>query len=119
MRAMKARSAWALLAFATVAVTGCRELLVEAGSREGPAWNAFSGEPRGAREISMNRQWQNRHLSELVGELGPPILFMTIPGGGNPPGFAAVFGQDRASGCIDAFAFLPAPDPIIRIYHCR
>jgi hypothetical protein len=116
---MRAGACWALPLFATVlAVTGCRELLVDA-SREGPARNATSGEPRGAREISMNRQWQNRRLSELIAEMGPPTLFMTIPGGGNPPGFAAVWGLDRASGCIDAFAFLPASDPIIRIYHCR
>lgn len=71
------------------------------------------------REAAMNSEWQNRHLSHLLHERGAPVMIMNIPGGGNPPGFVAVYGVDRATGCIDAFAFLPAPDPVIRIYHCR
>jgi hypothetical protein len=116
---MRAGPAWAALAIAALAgVTGCRDLLMDA-SREGPGFDGVGGGLRDAHEIAMNRRWQNRRLSELIGEMGAPTLFMNIPGGGNPPGFAAVYGLDRASGCIDAFAFVPAPDPIIRIYHCR
>lgn len=71
------------------------------------------------RETAMNRQWQNRRFSELVAAMGEPARVMNIPGGGNPPGFAAVFGHDPETGCIDAFALMPASDPIIRDYYCR
>lgn len=67
----------------------------------------------------MNRRWQNRRLSELRSVLGTPRMIMNIPGGGNPPGFVAVYGEDKASGCIDAFAFVYGGDPVIRVYHCR
>lgn len=77
-----------------------------------PAW-------RLEREHTMNARWQNRPLSELVQVRGEPPLILTIPGGGNPPGFAAVYDLDRASGCVDAFALLYGRDPTIRIYHCR
>jgi hypothetical protein len=74
---------------------------------------------RTAREAEMNQRWQNRNMSELVAALGEPILLMTIPGGGNPPGFAVVYGQHTGTGCIDAFAMLYGPDPRVRIYYCR
>ena len=67
----------------------------------------------------MNRRWQNHRFSELTSVLGQQRLIMNIPAGGNPPGFAAVYGQDPASGCIDAFAFIHDNDPVIRVYHCR
>jgi hypothetical protein len=67
----------------------------------------------------MNGRWQNRRFSEMQAALGRPLLLMRIPGGGNPPGFVAVYGQDPVSGCIDAFAFVYAADPVIRVYHCR
>ena len=67
----------------------------------------------------MNRNWQNRRFSELKAALGQPRLIMSIPGGGNPPGFVAVYGTDPVSGCLDAFAFVYDGDPVIRIYHCR
>jgi hypothetical protein len=71
------------------------------------------------RELEMNRQWQNRPLSELVSTLGEPRITMNIPGGGNPPGFAVVYGQDARTGCIDAFAVNAGREPKIRIYYCR
>jgi len=63
---------------------------------------------RELREAEMNRRWRNQPLSELVAG---------IPG--NPEGLAVVYGLDVASGCIDAFAFTEADDPVIRLYHCR
>jgi hypothetical protein len=83
-----------------------------------PEHDAGEG-PRMAREAAMNNQWQSRRLSELLHERGPPTLVMNIPGGGNPPGFVVVYGVDRPTGCIDAFALMPAQDPVIRVYHCR
>lgn len=67
----------------------------------------------------MNQQWQSRRLSDLKAALGTPRMLLNIPGGGNPPGFVAVYGRDAATGCIDAFALLPGTDPVIRVYHCR
>ena len=67
----------------------------------------------------MNEQWQNHRYSELVAALGTPTMVMNIPGGGNPPGFAVVFGRDPATGCIDAFAMMYGTDPIVRTYYCR
>lgn len=71
------------------------------------------------REIFMNSEWQNRPLSQLLAAMGKPRLLLNIPGGGNPPGFVAIYGIDHASGCVDAFAMLYGPDPTIRVYHCR
>lgn len=76
---------------------------------------------RNGREWDMNQQWQNRRFSDLRAALGIPQLIMNIPGGGNPPGFVAVYGHDAKTGCIDAFALFGGggPDPVIRVYHCR
>jgi hypothetical protein len=82
-----------------------------------PAWGSKA--PQLQRESVMNIRWQNRPLSELVSALGEPVLFLAIPGGGNPPGFVVVYGVDPASGCIDAFALVYGEDPMIRVYHCR
>lgn len=71
------------------------------------------------REVAMNRKWQNRTFTDLKAALGPPRLIMAIPGGGNPPGFVAVYSADPETGCIDAFAFFHGGDPVIRVYHCR
>lgn len=67
----------------------------------------------------MNRDWHNRRFSELKATLGQPLLLLEIPGGGNPPGFVAVYRSQPESGCIDAFAFVYGDDPVFRIYHCR
>lgn len=89
--------------------------------REGPTQEqaAKSGSAPVRREYAMNQRWQNRPLSELKAALGEPQVVMQIPGGGNPPGFAAVYGADPTTGCIDAFAFFDGDDPVIRVYHCR
>ena len=71
------------------------------------------------REAAMNEKWTNQRLSDLVAVMGTPTMIMNIPGGGQPPGFAVVFGRDPGTGCIDAFAMMYAKDPIIRQYHCR
>lgn len=100
-------------------VSGCET--VEREWREGPTEQQAlaSGLPGLAREVAMNRTWQNRRLSALRTALGEPRLIMQIPGGGSPPGFAAVYDVDPASGCVDAFAFVHDQDPVIRVYHCR
>ena len=105
----------ALVAALALGATGCEQLL---------RWSQGDGPPRGSvarmqRELAMNLQWQNRSFSELKAALGQPVLVMHIPGGGNPPGFAAVYGVDPVSGCIDAFALLYGNDPIVRVYYCR
>ncbi|MCM2251954.1 MAG: hypothetical protein NDJ19_06310 [Ramlibacter sp.] len=97
--------------------TGCQHL-GPADAHHDPS-RAASPALQLEREHSMNARWQNRPLSELVQALGEPLLILTIPGGGNPPGFAAVYDLDRTSGCMDAFALLYGHDPTIRIYHCR
>lgn len=79
---------------------------------------AVAGSPA-AREAQMNRLWQRRRFSELRAVLGTPLTFLDIPGGGNPPGFVAVYPRDPATGCLDAFALVYAPDPVIRLYQCR
>jgi hypothetical protein len=108
----------------------CRQALVfmlalmSAACQQFP-WALDGGSPRGSnaprlqREMAMNIRWQNRPLSELVATLGQPVLILTIPGGGNPPGFAVVYGIDPVSGCIDAFALVYGSDPTIRVYYCR
>jgi hypothetical protein len=84
-----------------------------------PSANMADNGVRLRREAGMNERWQNRSFSELVSAMGQPLLVMAIPGEGNPPGFAVVYSQETASGCIDAFALFHGRDPIIRIYHCR
>ena len=71
------------------------------------------------RERTMNQYWQNRRYSELVATLGQPRMLLNIPGGGNPPGFVAVYPLDVATGCIDAFAMVYGSDPLVRGYYCR
>lgn len=103
--------ATACMAILTV-LTGCA--LPDADAR------GWSGDPgQQVHEAAMNQQWKNRPLSQLVTEMGHPKLLLTIPGGGNPPGFAAIYGRDPATGCLDAFALVYARDPIIRSYYCR
>lgn len=109
------------LLFALAALlAGCADFLREA--RTGDPQAALDREYaqlRLGREAAMNQRWQNHHYSELLAALGTPARVMNIPGGGNPPGFVAVFPRDGASGCIDAFALMYAADPIVRVYHCR
>jgi hypothetical protein len=82
-------------------------------------FSAASAATRQNRELEMNRQWQNKPLSELLGTYGRPKMVLNIPGGGMPPSYAVVYGTDAASGCIDAFAVSSQGDPVVRIYHCR
>lgn len=74
---------------------------------------------RAAREHEMNARWKNHTLAELVRVRGEPRDTMSIPGGGNPPGFISVYERDPASGCVDAFALVYGPEPVIRNYYCR
>ena len=100
-----------------LAGAGCADLA--SIERERHTYTAANSANRYQRELEMNRQWQNRPLSELVATLGQPRITMNIPGGGNPPGFAVVYGQDERTGCIDAFAVNASREPTIRIYYCR
>lgn len=115
------RAVRSTLLFACIALlSGCAEILREARTAEQQAAiDRASARLRHGREAAMNQRWQNQRYSELVAELGSPARVMSIPGGGNPPGFVAVFEKDRATGCIDAFALMYAADPIVRVYHCR
>lgn len=74
---------------------------------------------RAAREAELNLQWREHRYSELLAARGRPLWMLEIPGGGNPPGFVVVYPKDSASGCVDAFALLYGPDPVIRLYQCR
>jgi hypothetical protein len=74
---------------------------------------------RQQRESAMNQRWQNHRYSELVAVMGQPVRLLNIPGGGEPPGFAAYYGRDAASGCFDAFALVNGEDPVVRVYYCR
>ena len=103
----------------TLAAAGCRDLPLEPGFQDGPPPGPIAGESRPARESAMNQQWRNRGYSELIAAMGDPVLVMNIPGGGNPAGFVAVYGHDKVSGCVDAFAMVYGRDPAIRVYHCR
>lgn len=67
----------------------------------------------------MNARWQGRTLAELVRVRGEPRDTMSIPGGGDPPGLISVYERDPASGCVDAFALVYGPEPVIRNYYCR
>lgn len=101
-------------------LAGCANLAREARTSERQvALDREIARLRLGREAAMNGRWQNRYYSELLAELGTPARVMSIPGGGNPPGFVAVYARDGASGCIDAFALMYAADPVIRVYHCR
>ena len=84
-----------------------------------PAPERTSGVTRATREQAMNARWQNHTLAELVRVRGAPRETMTIPGGGNPPGFIGVYERDPESGCVDAFALMEGPEPVIRSYYCR
>ena len=115
-RALRHGSALAI----ALAGVGCADLAsIERERHPYTAANGASSANRYQRELEMNRQWQNRPLSELVSTLGQPRITMNIPGGGNPPGFAVVYGQDERTGCIDAFAVNAGREPRIRIYYCR
>lgn len=93
---------------------------VERAAREEPQGaNAGGGGMREQREAEMNRRWQDQPLTRLVAALGNPELTMNIPGGGNPPGFVVVYGEDGSTGCIDAFAVNSGGEPRIRTYYCR
>jgi hypothetical protein len=118
--AYSARQAALVLALA-FANTGCQQLLLEDTVLDNPTCERGCdvASSRTGREVAMNRKWQNRRFSELRAALGPPQLIMGIPGGGNPPGFVAIYGADPVTGCIDAFAFIYSNDPVIRVYHCR
>ena len=101
-------------------LAGCADFLREA--RTGDPQAALDREfaqLRLGREAAMNQRWQNHHYSELLAALGTPARVLNIPGGGNPPGFVAVFERNDASGCIDAFALMYGADPVVRVYHCR
>jgi hypothetical protein len=105
----------------SLACGGCQFAQLEQLAQDSPVCHSRCDDwsTRLGREVNMNRRWQNHRLSELRSALGQPKLLMSIPGGGNPPGFVAVYEQDRLSGCIDAFALIYDGDPIIRVYHCR
>jgi len=109
---LRARQALTVLAFT---LAGCEQLPTERQVTE----RRIEVVVYHGREHTMNERWANHRYSELVAAMGTPSMIMNIPGGGQPPGFAVVFGRDPASGCIDAFAMMYAKDPIIRQYHCR
>ena len=110
---------WIVLVL-TAAGAGCQHIVLQENYDRPNRHAVVSDSPsRQGREWEMNQQWQNRPLSDLEAAMGAPKLIMNIPGGGNPPGFVAVYGRDPKSGCIDAFALVAGPDPMIRIYHCR
>jgi len=98
--------------------TGCADLEQAARQLPQPA-GAGGGGIREQREVEMNRRWQDQPLTQLVAELGKPMLTMNIPGGGTPPGFVVVYGEHGSSGCIDAFAVNSGSEPRIRLYYCR
>ena len=114
-RALRHAAALAL----ALAAAGCAAL--EGAVRSGGPDARQGVAARYQRELDMNRQWQNRPLSDLVASSGKPQLTMNIPGGGNPPGFVVVYGLDARTGCIDAFAINAAVtrEPTVRIYYCR
>jgi hypothetical protein len=99
-------------------LSGCAELEHTARQLPQPA-GAGGGGIREQREVEMNRRWQDQPLTQLVAELGKPMLTMNIPGGGTPPGFVVVYGEHGSSGCIDAFAVNSGGEPRIRLYYCR
>lgn len=103
------------LALALLA-TGCAAPPREAA---GPAAPGDDMAARWQREAEMNRRWQNRPLPQLLDALGRPLIFMNIPGGGNPPGFVVVYGKDGSTGCIDSFTMNLGEVPTVRTYFCR
>ena len=112
---LRARHALIVLAFA---LGGCEQLAMET-TEQRTVTNLRIEAVYHSRESLMNEQWVNHRYSELVAAMGTPNMIMNIPGGGQPPGFAVVYGRDPKTGCIDAFAMMYAKDPIIRQYHCR
>lgn len=101
-----------------LSAAGCAGLSPVANERPRAAGAAGAG-MREHREVEMNRRWQDQPLAQLVAALGQPMLTLNIPGGGNPPGFVVVYGEDDSSGCIDAFAVNSGGEPRIRMYYCR
>lgn len=108
-----------LLAVLALIAAGCQQAQLQSFDTPSCDVRCDDASSRSGREVAMNRNWQNRRFSELKTALGPPRLIMNIPGGGNPPGFIAVYGADPVTGCIDAFAFVYSGDPVMRLYHCR
>jgi hypothetical protein len=74
---------------------------------------------RAAREVQMNREWQNQTLADLLRDMGRPRLLLDIPGGGNPPGFVLVYARDAGTGCLDTFAVMYGVETRVRLYQCR
>lgn len=97
---------------------GCAELEHTARQLPQPPGTGAGG-MREQREVEMNRRWRDQPLTRLVAELGKPMLTLNIPGGGNPPGFVVVYGEDGSTGCIDAFAVNSGREPTVRLYYCR
>jgi len=112
-----ARGTWGLAL--VLGLGACAEGEYRRIPREHPDFTSASKAARVERESQMNREWQNRSLTELMDSKGKPKMVMAIPGGGNPPSFAVVYDRDPDSGCIDAFAVSSRGEPVIRIYHCR
>lgn len=111
-RTARSSRRWAL-ALALV-LAGCQQVPLGGGNADDMTVS------KEQREDSMNRRWQLHSMSELVRTLGPPALMLDIPGGGNPPGYALVYGQHAGTGCLDTFAVATGPaDPIVRSYFCR
>ncbi|GAB3776986.1 hypothetical protein GCM10028796_55490 [Ramlibacter monticola] len=113
-----ARGTWSLALL--LCLGGCADVDVRRIPLEQhPNFGGASTAARAERETQMNRDWQNRPLTELLAAYGKPQMVMNIPGGGMPPSFAVVYGTDPDSGCIDAFAVSSKGEPVVRIYHCR
>ena len=103
-----------------VLLAGCGQMSAQQHPREPQGTGDYGARQlRLEREAVMNERWNNRRMSELVAAMGEPERLLSIPGGGSPPSFAAVFGRDPATGCIDAFALVYGSEPTVRAYHCR
>lgn len=104
---------------ALLLLAACQHAPVPSDEAPGSALLVHSVAARQAREYAMNSVWQNQTLAELIAAKGRPTMVLHIPGGGNPPGFVVLYGVDRTTGCVDAFALTQETDPRVRIYHCR
>jgi len=113
------RGTWALAL--ALGLSACADGQIRRIPREQqhPTFSGATSVARANREGQMNREWQDKPLSDLLSAYGRPKMVMNIPGGGMPPSFAVVYGHDPDSGCIDAFAVSSTSAPVIRIYHCR
>ena len=116
---LAARGAWGLAVVLGLSACAGNEVRRIPRQSSHPQFSPASAAARYDREAEMNRQWQNRPVADLLVALGRPKMVMNIPGGGMPPSYAVVYGQDPASGCIDAFAVSSTSEPVVRIYHCR